>query len=854
MTNGVYNDSGARAEAQFDWSVSSASKEGDTFSITLPNELVTVGTGELRLLDEGGNHVATANIEAGKKEVVFTLTDYVDTHFSVKGQAYFTVEWDRNAPGLSTDGFGSNEQPGSLNFSGCGSGTLLGVYPPDGPGGVTHINSKNGNYYGESIQVDGKTAHLVTWNIAVASDSGTNDFTVTDTAPEGYKFACSGKYSNGYAPVVVDAVRTEGVIPDRHYVVDGAGRTASGSSNLTDVTSEVVPFGYGYEINCTEKELSVRFPYGVDPSTGPRITVTTFTDTLPQPGSKVVNTANVNGKTVSGEVVIPSAGGWGEGKLGGFALRKIATGIGSNPDKQYNFEWKCTHATKPEKKGTKTLKTGEDFHIADVEKGYTCEISEQDASVTGQNLSTTWLVDGKEAEAPVKFDVREQGTEAVIIDVKNAYTPKPEVGGFKIVKTVKGLPADAPAKDYSFSYECAKNGAEVKTGTATISGAGATEIKDIPADAQCTVTEDAKSAAVPGYSLVIDSLKPVTITADTTQVVEVNNIYTKQTGSFSIEKQLIDKDGVAAGKKFTFDYTCKNDALNETKAGTVGPIGAGETGTVTDIAAGSVCTFTEQNADIEGADLKTSGLDSVTIVDNGTSKVTVTNEYSAWLASLKVNKEITGSNVKTLQDKLFEVNYKCTLDDYSKKGTVQVSANQPALIEGIRSGATCVLEENTDKAKFDGYNFEVDKSTVTVNPKIGGKDTVATATLKNHYSVPPTPTETVTPTPTETTTSSVPPVTVTTTTTRPGGIPIIVPIVPGSSSSGSSDRGLSSGGNSSTVVKPTTSMPQPPTGHKEAPRSGKQLAQTGAQVGGVIAFGAVILLVGLALVKRGRQQ
>ncbi|TFA91530.1 Ig-like domain-containing protein [Corynebacterium silvaticum] len=98
------------------WSVNEDAKNGDQFKVELPQELMTVATGFLPLKDENGKTVATAAISGGQKEVVFTLTDYVQTNFQVKGSAFFTVEWDHKHSGLSVNGFGSRENPGTLTF------------------------------------------------------------------------------------------------------------------------------------------------------------------------------------------------------------------------------------------------------------------------------------------------------------------------------------------------------------------------------------------------------------------------------------------------------------------------------------------------------------------------------------------------------------------------------------------------------------------------------------------------------------------------------------------------------------------------------------------------------------------
>lgn len=936
----VYNGKSDQAQVEFKWSVGSSVKPGEQFKITLPPQLTTVFTGTLDLQDSNGAVVATTNILSGQKEVVFTLTEFVATHFNVNGSAFFTVEWDRNQSGLTTNGFGSEGAPADLIFEGCGNGKLQGIYTPDGTSGVTQRNGKSG-VQDSPREVNGKTIYPFGWAIFVGSNTSRSDFTVTDTPPAGHKFACSGDYDFGRSPIYLDAVRSLGEDPVRHYIVDGSGNLVGGRSDVTGITEDV-PFGYGYEITCTPERVTVRFPYGVDPTTGPRINLLTYSEQKPSPGSAVTNNATINGNSVTGTVFIPSAGGWAEGKKGGFAVQKTVNGL--DEPKEFTFEWSCSPVSNPsvvEKQGTATLKASENFHVGNLDKGLICKVSEKDADVEGFERETTWTVSGNKVEdGKVEFPVREKNEDAVVVEAVNTYTKKTEpkngsfkivktvkglpetenlptylfdysckkddagvkagvasikgagavqvddipvgasclvteqensakvpgysveipekqevliiegktgvvevtnsykkdfgkfsvlkkvvangvnvpedkafavdytctkngseeikgalsikngisiespeipvgysckvaereysaqiddatvdidngqpvgviadktaqitvtntyrtaVGGFKIVKTVDGLPTAQEKKNYKFNYTCTKNGKEIASGMKEISGAGEATVEKLPEGASCAVTEDQESAQVKGYSLVVETGAPVLITAGTTGTVTVNNTYSKKVGSFSITKKLVDPDGVATGKKFTFDYKCVNEELGEIKEGVLGPIGAGEEAKAENIPAGSICTVTEKNAEVGKADLKVSGLDSITIVDNKEEKVVATNEYSAWRASLKLNKKILGPQVDALLNKNFDVDYACTLGTYSKNGTVTISAKKPAEITDVRSGATCKFTEKTDTAKVEGFEFDLSASTTATEVVVGDKGSTSESTLVNAY-------------------------------------------------------------------------------------------------------------------------
>ncbi len=127
VDNTLNEDGIGQADIEFKWSLAEGAKVEDQFKVTLPDQLMAVGTSETQLKDDSGNHIATAAIDAGGKEVVFTLTDDAEKHPSASGSAHFSVERDRNVSGS-----GSEEPAESLTFGGCGSGVVQGVHISDG--------------------------------------------------------------------------------------------------------------------------------------------------------------------------------------------------------------------------------------------------------------------------------------------------------------------------------------------------------------------------------------------------------------------------------------------------------------------------------------------------------------------------------------------------------------------------------------------------------------------------------------------------------------------------------------------------------------------------------------------------
>jgi len=89
-TNPQLSDS-VRTDVQ--WCVPDSAAAGDSFSIALPPELVALPHG-FDLRDPAGALVATASIVGTPAVATFTFTDYIDTHVSVCGTAFFESRLD----------------------------------------------------------------------------------------------------------------------------------------------------------------------------------------------------------------------------------------------------------------------------------------------------------------------------------------------------------------------------------------------------------------------------------------------------------------------------------------------------------------------------------------------------------------------------------------------------------------------------------------------------------------------------------------------------------------------------------------------------------------------------------------
>ena len=419
-------------------------------------------------------------------------------------------------------------------------------------------------------------------------------------------------------------------------------------------------------------------------------------------------------------------------QVGSFSVTKVVdadpTIIDLNPDHEYSFNYVCTKDGAEVAKGELKVNGDNTVKSPDIPVGASCTVTEDEASARG-------AVDNAVLDVKVSGPAVITENTTTPVTVTNKYTRA--TSSFTVKKKVEGLP-DPGSKEFSFRYECAY-GEDAKVGDIKVKGNGETTVEGVPAGSECTVTENVDAAKQDGYTLVVDNAGQKFDQGTQPTTVLFTNVYTKDTGSLSVTKSLKDPDGVAAGKKFNFAYACEHKDPAQRKEGTF-QLGAGESTTIDDIAAGSTCTITEKDADVKGADLATSGLDSVVIVKGKTHEVTATNDYSAWRGTVELSKALAGSgkDLAAVKDKKFNVSYVCTLGTDKKevkKGTVEVIAGTPATIDDVRYGATCEFTEDTANAEVPGAMFDKNSSVTSATATISGKGTTATANLVNVYNV-----------------------------------------------------------------------------------------------------------------------
>ena len=419
-------------------------------------------------------------------------------------------------------------------------------------------------------------------------------------------------------------------------------------------------------------------------------------------------------------------------QVGSFSVTKVVTAdptiIDLNPDHEYSFNYVCTKDGAEVAKGELKVNGDNTVKSPDIPVGASCTVTEDEASARG-------AVDNAVLDVKVSGPAVITENTTTPVTVTNKYTRA--TSSFTVKKKVEGLP-DPGAKEFSFLYKCVY-GEDIKADEIKVKGNGETTVEDVPAGSECTVTENVDAAKQDGYTLVVDNAEQKFDQGTQPTTMLFTNVYTKDTGSLSVTKSLKDPDGVAAGEKFNFAYVCEHKDPAQRKEGTF-QLGAGESTTIDDIAAESTCTIIEKDADVKGADLATSGLDSVVIVKGKTHDVIATNDYSAWRGSVELSKTLAGSgkDLAAVKDKKFNVSYVCALGTDKKevkKGTVEVIAGTPATIDDVRYGATCEFAEDTANAEVPGAMFDKNSSVTSATATISSKDTAATANLVNVYNV-----------------------------------------------------------------------------------------------------------------------
>ncbi|GAA1473712.1 DUF5979 domain-containing protein [Corynebacterium felinum] len=419
-------------------------------------------------------------------------------------------------------------------------------------------------------------------------------------------------------------------------------------------------------------------------------------------------------------------------KTGSLALSKKVVaqdGVVVPADKNFEFALTCTKDGAEVKNEPKVV-VGQQAStvIAGIPAGAECRVVEDETKALDG-------VDNALLKVTAPAAVTVEADQVAQLAVTNTYSKA--ISSFTIEKKLNDqAPAAASTKAFTFNVACTKDNQPVAIDPVTITGAGSATV-NAPVGAQCTVTED--EAEIEGYTHT-NSIEGGTFTVSATpNAVVATNTYIKDVGNFDITKKLVDPDQVATGKTFTFTYTCTNTVveLSENEKSGTFSLKAGETHTLSNLPAGTNCQIAETGAEVDGANLTTSGLDSVTIVKGATQQAEVTNTYAAWRGELTVGKTLSGTaaNLDSVKALSFDVEYRCELGGKEvASGTVSVAAGAKKAVSDLRSGATCTLTEKKESITApEGVVFNAAKSTMAATVTVGADKSNVDVALNNHF-------------------------------------------------------------------------------------------------------------------------
>ncbi|QOE68592.1 DUF5979 domain-containing protein [Corynebacterium diphtheriae] len=728
-----YKNINKAAEAKFDWQVPDTAKKGDSFTFNLPPQLMLAPGAQSRFpLMKGNEKVADA--EWNGKTLTITLTDFADRHRSVHGDVEVALKWDENVVGRE----GYDASAGGLRFTGCdgrSTGNLKGVYPKPGRGGNTHPNSKRGlipeRKEDYEVMIDGKTYYSIQWIVAITAESHQNYFQVKDTAPTGHKFVCN-KLQDTHTGKNIPGVNIYTWHSDPPQFLDG---------EILDSHRQPRGANDGYHIDCSEKELTVTFQYGVYAESAPSLQFYTYTDKKPEPGTQIVNTAHVDGDEVVGSVKIPRNSGHGTGKKGGFTIKKIVAGNAPSNLKEFTFKYSCVGPTGNKKSDTISVAAGGDYqHVVNgIEKNMVCEVEELTPEDGGIKPKLSWTLNGDPFEGDaVKFTANDTGEDAIDLEATNTYETRPITAPFRIAKKVVGddpLLKKLQGKQYEFTYTC--DGESEKTALVDVDNPFESK-EQYPVGTACTISEVKDKARVDGYTLV-SSLMPTDGKITITQVsegseaatVEAINAYTPEPkGVFKVTKDIKGEGAVVTDKKYESKQFSGRYKCDEKDDWTLFTFSKSQPYISPNFNKGTQCVVeeTEGGANIDGYKWTRPEEQRVTILENDQAEISVpfVNTYDQKVGGFSITKSIEGSakDADVIKDLEYSFDYVCG----EEKGTLPVKAGQTVLgPKDLQVGTECTVTETEVHApagiKWTGSSIPVSKFTILENETVEVKAT-----------------------------------------------------------------------------------------------------------------------------------
>ena len=169
------------------WCVPDGSMKGDTFTLTLPTQLIPLTTG-FPLKDPASGAVV-ANAVVANGVVTFTLTDFAQTHNNVCGSAFFSESLDRTKVVAN--------QPTDLTFTSGSKTFKTTITPSQGVGSPRTKPVKFGSWFNKTDQGVTQPTGALIWYMetTLSPAAGFAKVVFTDTATAGQEFNCKNVHA-----------------------------------------------------------------------------------------------------------------------------------------------------------------------------------------------------------------------------------------------------------------------------------------------------------------------------------------------------------------------------------------------------------------------------------------------------------------------------------------------------------------------------------------------------------------------------------------------------------------------------------------------------------------------------------
>ena len=269
----------------------------------------------------------------------------------------------------------------------------------------------------------------------------------------------------------------------------------------------------------------------------------------------------------------------------------------------------------------------------------------------------------------------------------------------KVIDDPNGGYTGGTTKTFSGTYDC---GTGFTGGFSTLTTTVPVAISNIPAGRQCTVTETPPTGGLANASFTWgtpdSSAQPVVIPDQGNAQVTITNHVVQGFGSLTVSKVIDGPGGYTGGnaRPFPGTYRCTLTGGPTTS----GPltITTSTPGGVTNIPAGSVCTFAETPPTTQPGDFSdpsyawtgTSVTPPVVIAKDQTSSITITNTYAREFGSLLLSKVVQGNGYLGGVGENFTVQYDCGTG-YTGQVTLAAGGSKP--VSPVPARTTCTVQE-----------------------------------------------------------------------------------------------------------------------------------------------------------------